>query len=95
MSDDPVIQLVAANDDPEISFVETVLRGLKERDINCTVVLTLDNNGKLSMHASTNNIERVLAITSNAQRYSLDMWIGSLANGQFKPDGGDSSTPAA
>ena len=72
-------------------FLDLVKSGIEERPVETTIVLVLDRNGKHTLHCSTANTERVIAMLVAALDHSKNMWAHALSE---LTDGGDDSTAA-
>lgn len=74
-------------------FLDLVKDGIKEREVDTTIVLVLDKMGRHTFHSSTPNTERVNCMLLAALTHAQAMWAGALA--ELQNTGGDDSTPAA
>lgn len=100
MSDDGdnVIPFGMANSSGEFTdhqvFLDLVKEEIAGRPVINTLVLVFDDDGRLTVHSSTTDTERVLALASKLQQHALNMWDAAIRNHVMDDDGGDHS-PAA
>ena len=76
-------------------FLDVVKQAIKSRDVKNTAVLVLDNNGAFTIHTSSGNVERNLAMTALANDHCKHMWMAAVTAQQFSGEDSDDGDPAA
>lgn len=59
-------------------FLDLVKREIRDRPVLNTLVVVLDAEGHLTVHSSTADTERVLALATKLQLHAVSMWDAAI-----------------